>query len=309
MTRHFLNVTDWSRAEMEAAFREAADLKARHFRGEVVRRLAGKSLALIFHKPSLRTRVSFEAGMHQLGGDALYLSEVEIGLGRRESVADVARALSSMVDGIMIRTFSHGSVEELSRHSRVPVINGLTDFSHPCQVLADLFTLWEREWDLDRMRVAWIGDGNNVCQSWMEAATRFGFHFVAATPPGYEPDPAQVERLRRESKGGIEVLRDPRAAAAGADLVYTDVWASMGQEAEQEKRRRDFADFQVNEALLARASARAVVMHCLPAHRGEEITDAVLDGPRSVVFAQAENRLHVQKALLVRLLESTPRDS
>jgi ornithine carbamoyltransferase len=302
MPRHLVNLDDWSREEIDDAFHLAADLKNRRARGQATPVLAGKTLALVFHKPSLRTRVSFEAGMHQLGGDALYLSEAEIGLGKRESIADVGRVLSSMVDGIMIRTFAHAPVEELARHSRVPIINGLTDFSHPCQILADLFTLWERGKRLDEIKVAWIGDGNNVLQSWMEAATRFRFRLAAATPAGYEPPAAQVERLRPRAPGGIELTRDPRVAVKGANVIYTDVWASMGQEAEAEKRKRDFGGFQVNEALVAAAAPDAVVMHCLPAHRGEEITEGVLEGPRSIVFPQAENRMHLQKALLVRLM-------
>jgi ornithine carbamoyltransferase len=302
MPRHLIDLADWSREEILSLFRQAADLKSRRQRGEPTPVLAGRTLGLIFHKPSLRTRVSFEAGMHQLGGDALYLSEAEIGLGKREAVADVARVLSSMVDGIMIRTFSHALVQELAAHSRVSVINGLTDFSHPCQVLADLFTVWERGADLDRLRVAWIGDGNNVCQSWMEAATRFGFALAVATPEGYEPPAEQVRRLAPQAGGGLHLTHDPREAARSADVLYTDVWTSMGQEVELEKRRRAFTGFQVNEALLALASTGAVVMHCLPAHRGEEITDGVMDGPHSVVFPQAENRMHLQKGILARLL-------
>ena len=306
MPEHLINLDDWSRAEIEQCFRRAGDLKARHARGEVVAIMAGKTLACIFHKPSLRTRVSFEAGMHQLGGDAIYLTDAEVGLGKREAVADVARVLASMVDGIMIRTFAHAPVEALARHSRVPVINGLTDFSHPCQILADLFTLHERGADLDRLRIAWIGDGNNVCQSWMEAATRFPFHLAIATPKAYAPPAEQVARLKPLAKGGIELTHDPQAAARGADVLYTDVWASMGQEAEQEKRRRDFAGFRIDAELLALAAPGAVVMHCLPAHRGEEITEDVLEGERSIVFPQAENRLHLQKGILAMLMERSP---
>jgi len=302
MPRHLLNLDDWSRSDIEDCFRLAADLKACRVRGEATPILAGRTLALVFHKPSLRTRVSFEAGMHQLGGDALYLSEAEIGLGKRETVADVARVLSSMVDGIMIRSFAHQPVEELAGWSRVPVINGLTDFSHPCQILADLFTLGEQGMDLDRLRVAWVGDGNNVCQSWMEAATRFRFNLSVATPSGYDPAPEQVVRLKAQARGGIELTHDPREAAKNADVLYTDVWASMGQEAEAEQRRALFQPYQVNAELLHRAKPDAIFMHCLPAHRGMEVTDTVIDSPASAVFDQAENRLHTQKALLLMLL-------
>ncbi|MBI2462144.1 MAG: ornithine carbamoyltransferase [Candidatus Rokubacteria bacterium] len=279
-----------------------AELKAR--RAEARTALTGRTLALLFEKPSLRTRVTFEVGMRQLGGEAIYLGAQEIQLGVREPVPDVARNLGRWVDAIAARTFRHATVEELARHAGVPVINALSDREHPCQALADFFTLWERGQELDKFRLAWIGDGNNVCHSLLLLAGLVGAEIVCACPAGYEPDPGVAARAR-ELGARVEVIPDPREAATGADALYTDVWISMGQEAEQETRRRAFRGYQVNEDLLAFARVGAVVMHCLPAHRGEEISEETLDGPHSVVFDQAENRLHVQKALLLTLLDRT----
>ena len=299
--KDLLSVADLSRDRLLSLFTLAADLKHRLKTGRRLAPLAGRSLALIFEKPSLRTRVTFEVGIVQLGGRAVYLSGGEIGLGTRETVPDVARNLSRWVDGIAARVFSHATVQGLARHATIPVINGLSDFEHPCQALADYFTLWERGVDLGSMRLAWIGDGNNVCHSVLLAGVLVGASMVVACPPGYEPD-ADVQATVRKLGGRLEITTDARAAATGADVLYTDVWVSMGQEAEREQRREAFSRYQVSETLLGFAKPSALVMHCLPAHRGEEITDAVLDGPRSIVLEQSENRLHAQKAVIFELL-------
>ena len=296
-----LSVADLSRDRLWSLFTLAADLKHGWKTGRRLAPLAGRSLALIFEKPSLRTRVTFEVGIVQLGGRAVYLSGGEIGLGTRETVPDVARNLSRWVDGIAARVFSHATVQGLARHATIPVVNGLSDFEHPCQALADYFTLWERGVDLGSMRLAWIGDGNNVCHSVLLAGALVGASMVVACPPGYEPD-AGVQATVRKLGGRLEITTDARAAATGADVLYTDVWISMGQEAEREQRREAFSRYQVSETLLGFAKPSALVMHCLPAHRGEEITDAVLDGPRSIVLEQSENRLHAQKAVIFELL-------
>jgi ornithine carbamoyltransferase len=299
--KHFLSVADLSREEVEELFRLAADWKRRTKAREARIPLAGHSQALVFEKPSLRTRVTFEVGMAQLGGASVYLAGQDIGLGTRESIPDVARNLGRWVDVIVARTFAQSTVDELARHAGVPVVNALSDHEHPCQALADLFTLWERGLDLRRIRLAWFGDGNNVCHSLMLVAALLGTEMAIAVPPGYEPDSRVLETARAWG-GRITLTDDVPAAARGADAVYTDVWTSMGQEAERERRLEAFSRYQVNERVMGFAKPDAVVMHCLPAHRGEEITDAVLDGPRSVVLDQSENRLHVQKAVLLRLL-------
>jgi ornithine carbamoyltransferase len=299
--KHLLSITDLSRSDVDDLFRLAAEGKAHVKAGRASSALAGRSLALIFEKPSLRTRVTFEVGMIQLGGAAVYLAAQDIGLGRRESVADVARNLGRWVNGIAARAFEQATVERLARHASIPVINALTDHEHPCQALADFFTLWERGLDLSRLRLAWVGDGNNVCHSLVLLAALVGTDMAIACPPGYEPAPRVLETARALG-GRVTVAAEPREAAAGADALYTDVWVSMGQEAERERRLEAFSRYQVSEPLLAAARPSAVVMHCLPAHRGEEISEAVLDGPQSVVLDQAENRLHVQKAILLTLL-------
>jgi ornithine carbamoyltransferase len=260
--------------------------------------LERKTLAMIFERPSLRTRISFETGMFQLGGHGIYF---DVRLGERESVPDVARNLARMVDAIVARTFSHAALAQLAEYSRVPVINGLTDMHHPCQVLADLLTLVERRRDLDTLRVAFVGDGNNVVHSWIDAATLYRLTFALACPAGYEPD-ADIVAAARAAGARIEITQDVADAVHNADVVYTDVWTSMGQEGEEERRRRDFAAYQVNDKVMRYAAKGAVVMHCLPAHRGDEITNDVIESPQSVVFDEAENRLHVQKALLVWLV-------
>ena len=299
--KHFLSVADLSREHLFRLFALAADLKGRWKAGRRASPLHGRSLALIFEKPSLRTRVTFEVGIVQLGGRAVYLSGGEIGLGTRETVPDVARNLSRWVDGIAARVFSHATVEGLAKHATIPVINGLSDFEHPCQALADYFTLWERGVDFSAMRLAWIGDGNNVCHSVILMGALVGADMVVACPPGYEPDAGVVAQVRKLG-GKLEITTDAKDAATGADVLYTDVWVSMGQEAEREQRREALSRYQLSERLLGFAKPSALVMHCLPAHRGEEITDAVLDGPRSIVLDQSENRLHAQKAVIFELL-------
>ena len=300
MKRDFLDLSSLTLPELDGLLGLATRLKAELKGGIEHPYLRGKTLAMIFQKPSLRTRLTFETGMAQLGGHAIYLAPQDIGIGERESVKDVARNLSCWVDLIMIRTFSHNTCVELAREAKVPVINGLTDLLHPCQLLADLQALREHFGDLRKLKVAFIGDGFNLAQSWIEAAAMIHFDLRVACPPGYEPKDDFVTRLRQD-RGGL-LTHDPVAAARDADAIYTDTWTSMGQEAEAVKRRRDFKDFQVNAALLRHAQPKAVVMHCLPAHRGEEITDDVIDGPQSIVLEQAENRLHAQKAVMIWLL-------
>ncbi|HEV8098834.1 MAG TPA: ornithine carbamoyltransferase [Gaiellaceae bacterium] len=299
--RSFTRVADWSRAELESVLDVADDLKQRQARREEHHLLPGRTLAMIFQKPSTRTRVSFEVGMTQLGGHALYLAAGDLQLGRGETLRDTATVLSRYVDGIMIRTFDQSDVEELAQHASIPVINGLTDISHPCQALADVMTIRERLGRIEGVRVAYLGDGNNVCASLMVACAKLGAPFTAASPEGYEVWPEAVE-LAREAGGEVELTHDPREAAVGADVLYTDVWTSMGQEEERERRLRDLAGFGIDEALVGLANDDAIVLHCLPAHYGEEITEDVLYGPRSAVWDEAENRLHAQKALLALVI-------
>src|SRR2546427_159920 len=299
MKRDLLRLGDLTTDEIEMVLDVAARLKRDLRAARPHPLLAGRTLAMIFEKPSLRTRVTFEVGMVQLGGAAIHLAPGDIRLGERESAGDIARNLERWVDLVMSRTFLHQSVVDLAGRARVPVINGLSDLHHPRQVLSDCFTPLEHRGRLAGMRVAFVGDGNNVVPSWMDAAARLGFSFVLACPPGYEPDPSIIAEARPHAT----ITHDVEIAARGADVLYTDVWTSMGQEAEAKARRRAFVRYQVNERVVALAGPRALVMHCLPAHRGEEITDAVLDGPQSVAFEQAENRLHVQKAIMCTLLD------
>ena len=305
MKRDLISIRDFTREEIEALFSLATDLKRRLKRGKSHPRLSGKTLALIFEKPSLRTRVSFEVAMTHLGGHAIYLAPQDIRLGARETVEDGARNLSRWVDGIVARTFEHAQVERLAQYTTVPVINGLTDLLHPCQVLCDLFTLHEKREKLKGLRVAFIGDGNNVCNSWLYGAAKMGIHFTVACPKGYEPHRDVFTKARAESEATyavLEITHDAARAAREADVLYTDVWASMGHEEQRAKRMRDFKGFQVNQSLVNLAQKDVQVMHCLPAHRGEEITDEVMDGSHSIILDQAENRLHLQKAILVKLL-------
>ena len=306
--RHLVSSGELTREQVLHLFSLASDLKQRWKAGRRGAPLAGRSLALIFEKPSLRTRVTFEVGVLQLGGRAVYLSGQEIGLGTRESVPDVARNLSRWVDGIVARVFAHTTVETLAQHASVPVMNALSDFEHPCQALADWFTLWERGLDPAKTRLAWIGDGNNVCHSVVLVGALLGATTIVACPPGYEPDPRVLEQARRFG-GRVEVTEDAKRAATGADVLYTDVWTSMGQEAEKVARQEAFSRYQLNETLAGFAKPSALVMHCLPAHRGEEITDGVLDGPRSIVLDQSENRLHAQKAVILDLLGGSVDDA
>ncbi|MBE7475028.1 MAG: ornithine carbamoyltransferase [Anaerolineales bacterium] len=304
--QHFLSITDFSADELWQFLRQAKELKDElKNTGHNQPILKGKTLGMVFQKPSLRTRVSFEVGMLHLGGHALYLSPNEIGLGGRESVPDVARVLSGYVDGIMARVFAHQHILQLAEYSRVPVINGLSDYDHPCQALADIFTLWEHFGRVEGLKMAYVGDGNNVATSLITLMAKLGGHFSIATPPGYEL-PAEVvtaaRHLAEETNAMISVTHNPAEAVTGADVIYTDVWTSMGQEKESQERLKVFPPYQINSQLLAQAGSQAVVMHCLPAHRGEEITDEVADGTQSLLFPQAENRLHAQKGILALLL-------
>jgi len=299
---HFLSIRDLDRSDIPRLFALIADLKAKQKARDRVTPLAGRTMALIFEKPSLRTRVTFEVAMTQLGGAAVYLSTSEIGMGTRESVPDVARNLSRWVDVVTARVFAHRTLDQLAEHASVPVINGLSDLEHPCQAVADFFTLWERGLDLATLRLAWVGDGNNVCHSILLLASLCGTAGVVATPPGFAPREDVLEACRALG-GRVTLTSDPREAIEGADVIYTDTWISMGQEGDREQRLEAFQRYQLNETLLGFAPSRALVMHCLPAHRGEEITDAVLDGPRSVIFDQAENRLHAQKGIIIHLLD------
>jgi ornithine carbamoyltransferase len=295
--RDFLAITDFTRDEIQRLFDLAKKMKARTYRDTP---LSGKTLAMIFAKSSTRTRVSFEVGAYQLGGQALFLSSRDIQIGRGEPIPDTARVLSRYVDGIMIRTFNHGEVEELARHATIPVINGLTDLTHPCQVLADVFTLREHLGGWDGKRIAWVGDGNNMANSWLEAAEVLGFELRLACPEGFEPNRAKFEAAQKRAK--VTVTEVPEEAVEGAHVVNTDVWASMGQEGEADARRNAFKGYTVDADLMKIADPKAIFMHCLPAHRGEEVTAEVIDGPQSRVWDEAENRLHVQKALLATLL-------
>ncbi|MCK9431488.1 MAG: ornithine carbamoyltransferase [Candidatus Omnitrophica bacterium] len=303
MKKNLISILDLSSEEIYDLFNLTVKLKKN--KAAYSRTLSGKSLALVFQKPSNRTRVSFEVGMYQLGGQAVYLSPGEINLGVREAAKDVAATISRYADGIVLRTFQHQNCLDMAEASRVPVINGLSDFSHPCQALADLFTVREKLKDLRKVTLAYVGDGNNVCNSLLFAAAKTGMHIAVATPEGYAPAESVLKeslKLAAGSGSRITVGEDPLKAVEGAQVVYTDVWASMGQEEEINKRKIIFKDFQINARLLAKAAPGALVMHCLPAHRGEEITDEVMDSVNSVVFDQAENRMHVQKAVLIKLL-------
>jgi len=301
--RDFVSIADCDRATLEAYLAAGDELKRAHRAGRPEHCLAGQTVAMIFEKPTLRTRLSFEAGVTQLGGHAIYLTGADIGLGEREPVRDVARIFSGMVQGVVARTFSHEAVEELARFATIPVVNALTDFSHPCQAMADLMTVREVFGKLAGLTVAFIGDGNNVARSLAVACGRFGMTFRLAAPDRHQLDAEFVARLARQCPGmDFSQWTDPRAAVAGAQVVYTDTWVSMGQEDEKENRLATFAAYQVNDALLSAAPAEAIVMHCLPAYRGQEITDAVMESDRSVVFQQAENRLHFQKGLLKSLM-------
>jgi ornithine carbamoyltransferase len=297
--RHFIDLLDWDGGQILKLVKEAARLKKAHLKGKSKPCLEGKVLGMIFEKPSLRTRVSFQAGMSQLGGGAVFLNGAEVGLGLREGIADIARTLSEYVDAVVMRTFQHENIVEFARWSAKPVINGLSDYYHPCQALGDLLTMRECFGDLEGKTVAFIGDGNNVARSLAVACGKVGAKFILAAPLGYRFDQPFLETYQTHVRGQLEEIDDPAKAVAGADVIYTDVWASMGQEEQVKERGKHFHTYQVNADLLRAAPQHAKVLHCLPAHRGEEITDEVLDGPQSLAFPQAGNRMHAQKALLL----------
>lgn len=301
--KHFLDTADLSTADLWELLKYAVTLKTEFRQSGNPPLLKGKSLGMIFQKPSLRTRVSFEMAMEHVGGHAVYLSPQEIGLGKRESIADIARVLGGYVSGIMARTFDHQHVIDLAKWSPVPVINGLTDYNHPCQAMADLLTIYEEFGKLEGLHLAYVGDSNNVATSLLLCAAQFNMKMTVGSPVGYQVKPVVIERAKQlNAKVDFSMTTDPTAAVKGADVIYTDTWTSMGQEDEAEERRKIFPPYQINARLLSQAAKHAIVMHCLPAHRGEEITDDVADGPQSRLFPQAENRLHAQKAILVKLL-------
>lgn len=302
MKKDLLSIYDLDPADFEKIWAKAKKLKKDLKSGKSSTPLQGKTLGMIFDKSSTRTRISFEVGMYQLGGIALFLTSRDTQLGRGETISDSAQMMSRYLNGIMIRTFSQKSVEEFARYASIPVINGLTDLLHPCQILSDLFTIKEKKGSYDRLKIAYIGDGNNIANTWIEAAAKLPIKLSLACPEGYDPDRKIMNKGKKESKEGITLYRDPLDAAKNADVLYTDVWVSMGQESEKEERKKIFKNYQINKKLLKEAKKDVIVMHCLPAHRGEEISSDVIDGPQSVVIDQAENRLHVQKAILEILI-------
>jgi len=301
MNKDFLALSDWSLDDLEEIFSLTRELKQKQQEGTPHHLLEGQTLGMIFEKSSTRTRVSFEVGMFQLGGHALFLHSGTTQMGRGEPIKDTARVMSGYCDGVMARTYSHAALEEFAENSYIPVINGLSDLYHPCQLVADMFTVTEHKDDYRNLKYCWIGDGNNMANSWINAAAIAGFELRIATPKGYEPD-SEIVALAEKSGAKILLTNDPREAADGVDVLNTDVWASMGHEAEQEERAKAFSGFQINGALLKLAAPEAVVMHCLPAHRDEEITDEVVEGKQSIIFNEAENRLHVQKAIMATLM-------
>lgn len=302
MKKDFISIADFTLTELEDIFELTAELKEKTKRREEHHLCKDLTMSMIFAKPSARTRISFETGMYQLGGYALYLSPNDIGIGKREAVKDIAQVVSRYNDIIMARLFEHKHMEVMAKHASVPVINGLTDYNHPCQIMADIFTVKEHRKNLKDIKIVYIGDGNNVANSWINLASKLPMHLVLCSPSGYEPDQNTMKNAKNASISEIELLTDPKAAVKDADVVYTDVWASMGMEVEAKARRKVFLPYQVNSDLMEHAGKNALVMHCLPAHRGDEITDDVIDGPQSIVFDEAENRMHVQKAIIVKLL-------
>ena len=299
--KHFVSLADFSREELWNYLETAQQLKIEHKTGHEQALLRHKTLAMIFQKPSLRTRVSFEVGMTQLGGHAIYLAPTDIQLGQRETTEDIAKVLSRYADGIMARVFCHEILEALAEHASVPVINGLSDREHPCQVLGDLLTVWEVKREIEGLKLAWIGDGNNVCHSWLQAAPKLGMDVVVACPPGFEPM-KEIVAYAKQWDTRVEISHDPEEAVLNADILYTDVWASMGQEAVAKQKKQAFRGFRIHSELLKRAKPDAIVMHCLPAHYDEEIAHDIAHGRQSVIFDQAENRLHAQKAILAKLM-------
>lgn len=304
MKKDFISIADYTRDEIETIFDLTKELKEKTRAGEEHHICKGKTMSMIFAKPSARTRISFETGMYQLGGYALYLSPNDIGIGKREAVKDIARVISRYNDIIMARLFDHKHIEELAMYSTVPVINGLTDYNHPCQILADIYTIKEHKRRHTDLKITYIGDGNNIANSWINLAAIIPIHLVICAPSGYEPDKATLSFARKKNISQIDVIDDPVKAVKKADVIYTDVWASMGQEEETAARRKIFMPYQINMDLMKNAEKDVLVMHCLPAHRGDEITDEVVDSPQSIVFDEAENRMHVQKAIIATLLKN-----
>lgn len=302
MHKDFISIADYSRSEIEELFEITRDLKEKTKRGKEHHICKGQTMSMIFAKPSARTRISFETGIYQLGGYALYLAPTDIGIGAREAVKDIAQVISRYNDVIMARLFSHDHMLEMAQYATVPVINGLTDYNHPCQIMADIYTVLEHRKNLDNLKVTYIGDGNNIANSWINLAAKLPMHLIICSPSGYEPDEKTLAYARHEGISQIEVITDPKEAVNESDVVYTDVWASMGLESEAAERKKIFQPYQLNSELMNYARKDALVMHCLPAHRGDEITDEVIDGPQSIVFDEAENRMHVQKAIIAKLL-------
>ena len=302
MKMDFISIADYSKSDLEEIFALTQELKEKTRKGEEHHLCKGKTMAMIFAKPSARTRISFETGMYQLGGYALYLAPTDIGIGTREAVKDIARVISRYNNIIMARLFDHAHILELAEYASVPIINGLTDYNHPCQIMADIYTVFEKKGRYEDLKIVYLGDGNNVANSWINLAAKLSLNLVICSPSGYEPDIQTLSYARAQGVSKIEVVKDPVSAVKNADVVYTDVWASMGQEAETAKRKIAFKDYQLNAELMKHARPDASVMHCLPAHRGDEITSEVLDGRQSIVFDEAENRMHVQKAITVKLL-------
>lgn len=301
MKRDFLHITDFSAAEILEVFALAKEVKARFARREDYKPFQDHTMAMIFAKPSARTRISFETGFFRMGGHALYLGPQDISIGKREAVKDIARVIARYNDVIMARLFDHDHVLKLAEYSSVPVVNGLTDYNHPCQIMADMFTILEHRGSLDDLQIVYVGDGNNIVHSWLHMARRLPIHFVCACPEDYQPDAATVQQARAAGLSEIEISHDPKTAVKGADIVYTDVWASMGQKDQAEKRKRDFVGFQVDDALLAATGKQSLFMHCLPVERGLETTDSVVESASSIVFDEAENRMHAQNAILLKL--------
>ncbi len=302
MKDNFISIADLSADEVYETLELAVEIKVKLKAGEDYKPLNGMTMAMIFAKPSARTRISFETGIQKLGGYALYLSPNDIGIGKREAVKDIALVISRYNDIIMARLFSHVHMIELAEYATIPVINGLTDYNHPCQVMGDILTVQEHRGDLDDLKVVFVGDGNNVANSWLNLASKIPIHFVLSGPEGYDPDKKTLAGAKESGLSDIEIIHDPVDALNDADIVYTDVWASMGQEEESAKRAEEFKAYQLNSELMSHAKPTALIMHCLPAHRGDEITDDVIDGPNSIVFDQAENRMHIQNAIMVQLM-------
>jgi ornithine carbamoyltransferase len=304
VNKDFLSIAELTDKEIFEIFDLTKDLKSKVKKREEHHYLKGLTLAMIFAKPSARTRISFETGIYQLGGSALYLAPADIGIGTREAVKDVAQVISRYNDLIMARLFAHSHIEELAEYATVPVINGLTDYNHPCQIMADVFTILEHKGKIEQLKIVYVGDGNNVANSWINFASKIPIHLVICTPRDYEPDVTTLKNAQSAGVSRIEILADPVIAVSDADVLYTDVWASMGQEEEAEARKKIFKPYQLNQELIRKAKEDVKVLHCLPAHRGDEITDEVIDGPYSVVFDEAENRMHVQKAIMVKLAQN-----